>query len=55
MSDLPSNQSTFITAGAGIDITFTETEGQYWDITIEATGGAGGGDTLTLTFSGNVV
>jgi len=42
VADLPSNQSTTFTAGTGIQLTFTETEGAYWDIDVEATGGAGG-------------
>ncbi len=39
MADLPSNQSTLITAGTGMTITFTETEGDYWDISFASSGG----------------
>lgn len=34
MPDLPSNQSSAVTAGNGIELTFTENEGDYWDISI---------------------
>jgi hypothetical protein len=46
MSDLPSNQSSNIIAGTNMTITFIETEGAYWTITFESTGGAGGGHTI---------
>lgn len=45
MPDLPSNQSSIITAGANMTITFTETEGGYWTINF-ASSGSGGGHTI---------
>lgn len=41
MSDLPSNQSSNFIAGTNVTITFTETEGDYWDITFASSGGGG--------------
>ena len=56
MPDLPSNQSTVFTAGTGIQLTFTETEGAYWDIAIEGTAGGApsNADYLVGTANGSL-
>lgn len=56
MADLPSNQSTTFTAGTGIQLTFTETEGAYWDIAVESTAGGApsNADYLVGTANGSL-
>lgn len=46
-----------LVAGTGIALNVTEVEGDHViaEVEIENTGGAGSGDTLTLSFGGNTV